>query len=341
MTDTPADEMPADEMPEEPTGTTIDGTPWEEARPPHLPDKVTGTPLPAFVFFGLAVVVTVQTLRDAQLDPSLSPSILLGQLFSIVAPAVAFLLPAMLFLRHRDAWQAHRAIAIGAILIGLSQGLGLLSAPLQPVFESISPASAETAFVYPSSIAYSVFVAMVSVIGVAFVGRGLVDARVYEDVDGTRRWWVVVVVTGFIAAALRIFALGNIPTDIEAESLAAYYWITLIGVITSTLAIVAWAYLAGNGIAGRLAGERPGAAWLATGIAGQTILFAFIVGGLISMVAFVSTPLPIETSLTTTGLYAIGHVFLLIAFMAGLPTSHEPEPEDVVEEPAEPESVPG
>ncbi len=36
MTDTMADQLP-----DEPTGTTIDGTPWDEARPPHLPDTVT------------------------------------------------------------------------------------------------------------------------------------------------------------------------------------------------------------------------------------------------------------------------------------------------------------
>ena len=97
--------------------------------------------------------------------------------------------------------------------------------------------------------------------------------------------------------------------------------------VASTLAIVAWAYLTGNAIAGRLAGERPGIAWLATATAGQSILFAFVVGGLISMVAFVSTPLPLETSLTTSGLYAVGQLLLLGAFAAGLPTSHTPEPE--------------
>ena len=35
--------------PDAPTGTTIDGTPWQEARPPHLPDTVTGLPVPTIL----------------------------------------------------------------------------------------------------------------------------------------------------------------------------------------------------------------------------------------------------------------------------------------------------
>ena len=59
MTDTATDQLP-----DEPTGTTIDGTPWEEARPPHLPDTVTGLPVPTILFTLGAIVVGILTIRD-------------------------------------------------------------------------------------------------------------------------------------------------------------------------------------------------------------------------------------------------------------------------------------
>ena len=43
----------------EPTGHTIDGTPWEEPRPPHLPDPVVHVarriPLAAWAFLAIAI----------------------------------------------------------------------------------------------------------------------------------------------------------------------------------------------------------------------------------------------------------------------------------------------
>ena len=56
----------------EPTGQTVDGTPWEEPRPPHLPDRVMRVHPIAWLFVALAVVVVVAdlpTLRSMAVDP--------------------------------------------------------------------------------------------------------------------------------------------------------------------------------------------------------------------------------------------------------------------------------
>ncbi len=72
MTDTTADPLP-----DEPSGATIDGTPWEEPRPPHLPDTVTstitGTPVPTFLFLLGALAIGVLTVRSHPLDTTVGP----------------------------------------------------------------------------------------------------------------------------------------------------------------------------------------------------------------------------------------------------------------------------
>jgi hypothetical protein len=63
---------------DEPTGHTIDGTPWEEPRGPHLPDRLTAIPLLCWPFIALAIVqlaVGVSDIRSlGELDLSFALS---------------------------------------------------------------------------------------------------------------------------------------------------------------------------------------------------------------------------------------------------------------------------
>ena len=195
MTDTTTDQLP-----DEPTGTTIDGTPWEEARPPHLPDTVTGLPVPTILFTLGAIGIGILTIRDrpprrGRRIPA-APS---SWVLSLSVPIVSFLIPAVFFLRHRDAWSAHRAMALGTTLFALSRAVGPAQhlsrglVPLdpperrprdQPVVDRDAGRRSRRSPSSPSST----------------WPAGSIEARLYADRPGTRRWWVLI---GLVAAASR------------------------------------------------------------------------------------------------------------------------------------------
>ena len=331
MTDTMTDQLP-----DEPTGATIDGKPWEEARPPHLPDTVTGLPVPTILFALGAIAVAVKEVNDLRFidfsDVSLAVSAVLGS----IPPVVAFLLPAALFLRHRDAWSGHRAMAIGTILFALGQVVRVVAPAFDDWAQTVIPS--DLTFLNPLVVGRQMLIAALAALAAAFVGRGLVDGRQYEDVDGTRRRWVMVAIVAAAAALLNLLALGTLPTDLSDSDFTTYYWLTLVSLGLSVATIVAWAYVTGNAMAGRLAGERPGTGWLFASFAGQSILALFMLAGLASAFAvFTNTSAPPSFLLLFPTLQVIGYLSLLIAFLAGLPTSHAPDPADE----ADADDVPG
>ena len=123
-------------MTDQPTAETIDITPWEEPRPPHLPDAVTTVSPWVFLFVLLAVLQVIAGWLEWKAqgdlgDPTYGASIALG----VVQAACVSLLGAALFLRHPDAHRRLPMLVVGVVLLVatvlLPLVVGAIDGPLQ------------------------------------------------------------------------------------------------------------------------------------------------------------------------------------------------------------------
>jgi MFS family permease len=321
----------ADQLPDEPTGATIDGTPWEESRPPHLPDTVTGLPIPTILFTLGAIGIGILTIRDRLPDAGAGPGGPVVWFLSLSIPVVSFLIPAVFFLRHRDAWSAHRAMALGTTLFAVSRAVGLLNSYLGDWFISILPNG--DLGISPLSIVMQVVVSAIAVLAVVYLARGLIEARLYADRPGTRRWWVLIGLVAAASAAMALLLFGTISPDLEDAAFVNSYWLVMLSVVINIVTMAAWAYLTGTAVAGRRAGEDPNFGWFLAAFAGFCILATFVVSGLATAMNIAA-----ETNTSTnvlallTALPAIAYLALLAAFATRLPTTHAPVDEAEDEE---------
>ena len=248
----------ADQVPDEPTGTTLDGTPWVEPRPPHLPDTVTGLPVPTILFTLGAIVVGYLTIRDRLPEPGAGPGGPVLWVLSLSIPVSSFLIPAVFFLRHRDAWSAHRAMALGTAFLAIGRSLQLLGGYLGDWFDTIVPPS--QLGINPLSLALQVVVSLYAILAVALMARGLIQARLYADRPGMRAWWALLAIVAIVSSLLAFTVFGGLSTDVADENFTELYWLTMLGVVLNVLTVGAWAYLTGQAIAGRRADEDPASA---------------------------------------------------------------------------------
>ena len=75
-----------------------------------------------------------------------------------VPTAIAFLLPAALFLRHRDVWQTDRLLVVGTVLFGVVEVLQYISPGVSDWLASLIPAPPDVSFLAPLPIAFGVVV---------------------------------------------------------------------------------------------------------------------------------------------------------------------------------------
>jgi hypothetical protein len=128
-------------MDDEPRGHTIDGTPWEEPRPPHLPDTLTRISLWVIPFLVLAGFQLVAGWREwagqGQLNPGYGVTIFLG----LVPGVCASLLGAALFYRHPSANRRLSILVFGVVLLAVTALMELASRPLDEWFLALSPSA--------------------------------------------------------------------------------------------------------------------------------------------------------------------------------------------------------
>ena len=170
-------------MQDEPSGHRLDGTPWEEARPPHLPDALTRLSpwlMPFLLLAGLEVVAgwLEWSVRWQPQDAATAAWIIVNRLPGVCA----MLLGAALFWRRPDAHRTVPMIVLGVVLLAAAALLRLASVPLADVFGELTPPSEELPVLVPLQVAFDTFVMLVNIFAVLYVARGLAAARRFEDV---------------------------------------------------------------------------------------------------------------------------------------------------------------
>ncbi len=294
----------------EPTGQTIDGTPWEEPRPPHLPDRVMRVHPIAWLFVALAVVVVVAdlpTLRSMAVDAWFLGQALLG----LVVPVAGCLLGAVLFWRHPDAIERLPLLVIGAVLSALVPVLRLGSSLVASILEGLGPTVDMDSPAMVGTSLYGQVVSIVAVVAVACVAQGLRRAAGADLRLDVRLVRLLVVISVLIEAAVALWYI-RLPEGGTSPNA-----VTRVGaVVTGVASLLAWSYLAAVALAGRSAGERPARGWSLIALAG---ILAILESAILAAFGFIQTDAVQAVFLAIGLVAATSAVALLAGFAMGTP----------------------
>jgi hypothetical protein len=313
-------------MDTEPRGQTIDGTPWDEPLPPHLPDRLTSISpwvLPFLVVLALQLWV-LWLDRPFGTDARSALDYVLGIRYQF--PEIAgSLIGLALFLRHPDARRTLPQIAWGALLLLLAQGMGLLEQPLDPVFVALAPPSEDLYFFSPLREAYSIFTSLVAVFGIAFIASGLSAARRYES-TGPGRTLVAALVILAVASAAGSAAVSMLWSPAEFDVSPALVG-TIIGtVVARFLRTLAFSYLVVVSVGGWLAQEAPRSAWRLVAVGAGFLLFSASMAPFIGLLSLSQDGYLAVFAFIQEGV-VVAWVLMVAAFAVGLPST-ESIPDD-------------
>ena len=330
---------------DEPVGHTIDGTPWEEARGPHLPDRLTGParrlwerlPRASWIFVGVAVANGLVLARDgglssvsdAALDPGTIFRIVVGSLLALVPPIATMLFGAALFACHPRAWTTHRVLVVGLILMTLSETMQTADAHLSNLFLAWTPPP-DDFFFPPGQIVWNALATVLLAVGTATAARGLSAMREQEGGDTSRSVRVVASIAVLLVVWSIVVSIVFVSRYAGQGVPAPYTWYAWLTTGLQWFVIAAVAYLAVVVFAGMAARERPIVAWrLAAAGAWATLLFGNGFAVAIDTVTYtVATP---QTDLSDWSWvyllpaagWALGAALLLAAFARGLPSEED------------------
>jgi hypothetical protein len=277
------------------TEETAPTAPAPEARGPHLPDAITSVGMYFWVFVLLAVARLIWIIRMSPLANPADLGALFGYIAGFTPSIVAILFPAALLLRHPEATTRARTLVVGLVLFAAVEGLRVLILPLQPIFEQLTPGSAETPFLVPLALIYN----------------GAIGLLASFAVGG-------------------VLSVSRLPLDeITMTPTVVVYLAST--VILSVLFAASWAYLATVTIRGSRAGELPEPAWRFAATGSGLIIAAYAIR---SLLVIPGSPGP-DTQPLFTALaswlsigVAIGYLALLVAFLRGLPSLAGADDED-------------
>ncbi len=333
----------------EPTGSRVDGTAWEEARPPHLPDRLTRLSPWVFLFVLTALFHVWFAWREWSIGGVLAdPSSLGSIIWSRITAIVTSLLGAALFIRHPDATRRLPLVVVGVVLVALEQLMTTGSESLQEVFARLTPPGDDPLPFVPAAAFFSVVTSLVGVVAVLCIARGIASARRFEDVIRFRRLAIVLVLVSILGVAASLVSLGE--TTFESSMWTSP--LVAIGITMSLMVALAWAYLLVVSLRGFVARDEPRVGWGLVALAATLFVvirlafnvvgFAFNVGGAVSVLQSVA-----EIVLILAGYGSVlGWILLLLAFALGLPSTKpvvESASDITVDRPAAtlPDSAPG
>jgi len=297
----------------------LGGGPGDEpARGPHLPDVLGRAPWLAWIFVLLAIGYLVWFVRSSNVVANPSASDVVVYILRLIPSLVAILLPAALLARHPDAMRRAPTLLFGTILFAAVQGMLILAEPLQPFFESLTPASEELPFLVPLAAAFSVLIGLVSAFGLVYIGLGLTQARRYEGGSSVAISLIVPVaaILATIAGILSVarLDLGSTPMS---PPLAIYL---ASSVFLGILRVTVWAYLTAVATRGWRAREEPLAGWQMAVLAGALVLVALALVNVNGLLDFYGDTFATAYGYVVSSSYALGHLALLAAFAIGLPS---------------------
>jgi hypothetical protein len=321
-------------MDSEPRGHTIAGTPWEEPRPPHLPDRLTSISPWVLPFLLVAVFqIWVLSLDQPFGTDAGSP---LEYWFGIrheFAEIAGSLIGLALFLRHPDARTTLPQVAKGAVLLVLAQFMGLLELALDPMFVTLAPPSEDLSFFSPLKEAYSIITSLVAVFGIAFIARGLSLARRYESSGPMRGLAAVLVVLTVLSAMASTLGL----TTAEFVASPALIGAIIGSLLASFLRTLAFAYLVVVSVGGWLGQDEPRSAWRLAAVGAGLLLVQALVAPFLGIFPLPQDGLLAVLTFIQEGVL-VGWVLLVVAFALGLPSTasvaEESEPSTTPDRPA-------
>ena len=305
----------------EPRGHTIDGDPWEEPRPPHVSDELTGVSPWVIAFLILAGIQVLAgwlewVSRHDQQHPIRALSIVVIGLPGFCST----LLGAALFYRHPDALRRLPLLVFGAALLTIVALLDLWNEPLSSTafLPEIFPRFPEYGFgVNESTLIlsriYTAAMNVVLVFGLLYLARGLDGARRSAPVVSGRVMGIALTIVALASAgfSLEFVLTYHEPGDIMIP-------LDVMALVMRLISALAWSYLFVVAIGGWLAGERPRAGWL---------LVALAAGIEIAIRTFLEGVVNIPQSASTSIFLAavVNWVLLLRAFAAGVPSTTTPD----------------
>lgn len=308
-------------MDAEPRGHTIDGDPWEEPRPPHLPDAPTGVSPWVVAFLILAgIQVLAGWLEWVSRHDQQHPIRVLNIVVLGLPGFCSTLLGAALFYRHPDALRRLPLLVFGVALLTIVALLDLWNEPLtsSAFLPEMFPRFLEGGFGVDESTLilsgiYTAAMNVVMVFGLLYLARGL---------DGARRS-APVVLGRILGIALTIVALAS--AGVSLEFVLTYYEpgdimipLDVMALVMRLISALAWSYLFVIAIGGWLAGERPRAGWLLVALAaGIEIAIRTLLDGLVNIPQWAFTVIFVAA--------VANWVLLLRAFVVGVPSTATPD----------------
>lgn len=311
----------------EPTGQTIDGTPWEEPGPPHLPDRLASMPWLAWPFLILAAVLTGVAWPRVQGVLADGGPYAIWSIVTQLDPIATVLLGAALFWRHPDAARELPRIAVGVALLAVGEILRLIAEPLAPILAGITPPTEALPGFVPLGSAFDAFATSIGLFGLVYLVRGLDEARRFEDEGSLRRIAIPLVALGLAIGIGKFVRLGQVPVD---DTLTVGT-VVAVSLILSTLDLLAWVYLIVICARGWRSGESPSRAWLAAMLAGICVLIAAVSTTAIELLVSTPTEATFTVYLAFSSIGTAAWILLLIAFGLGLPSTMEVDDDSDVE----------
>jgi len=237
--------------------------------------------------------------------------------FQVIPAVASVLVPAALLARHGDATTRAPVLLLGMFLFALVQGLLLLANPLQPLFETLTPASEDVPFLVPLAAFYGGLTLLIGAIGLALIARGLSLARRYEDGSASLTAPLLAVTTIF-ATIVGILAATRLP--LPDGPIPVSYLVYLVStILLGILRIAVWTYLTTTALGGWFAGEEPSAGWVLASVGSAVVILALVLVNLAGVLDIQDATFVAAYGWIITILYATGQLGLLVAFAIGLP----------------------